>query len=174
MIAILYSIRSAYNVGSIFRTSDAAGIEKIYLCGITPAPIDEYGRARKEISKTALGAEYYVKWEKEKAVGKVINKLKKEGYEIFAIEQDKRAVVFNKQKNIKAKKQKMALIVGDEVRGLPESILKKVDKILEIPMRGKMLKNSRHPAKTKQGKESLNVAVAFGIVAFSLIDQESK
>jgi len=64
MIAILHNIRSLYNVGSIFRTADATGIEKIYLCGITPAPVDQFGKYRQQLTKVSLGAEKYVAWEK--------------------------------------------------------------------------------------------------------------
>lgn len=172
MVAILYNIRSLHNVGSIFRTADAAGIEKIYLCGITPAPIDEFGRERKAISKVALGAERYVEWKKGKATGRVIDGLKDEGYKIFAIEQDKKAIPYNKVKGkwkTEKEKAKFALIVGNEVNGLPKSILKKADKILEIPMQGEIIRQASHPKKTGRGKESLNVAVAFGIVAFYLV-----
>lgn len=152
MIAILYNIRSLYNVGSIFRTADAAGFSKIYLCGITPTPLDRFGKNRPQLSKVALGAEKYLEWEKIKSTSRLIDKLRKDGYKIFAIEQDKRSVAYNKIKA--SKKERIALIVGNEVKGLPKSILDKSDKIIEIPMKGK--------------KESLNVAVAFGVVAFSL------
>jgi tRNA G18 (ribose-2'-O)-methylase SpoU len=150
-------------VGSIFRTADAAGIEKIYLCGITPAPLDVFGKPRRQLTKVSLGAEHYVKWEKVKATSKVINGFKKDGYKIFAIEQSKKSTPYYKlqTKNSRLRrrfggqvKQETALILGNEIKGLPASILKRADKILEIPMRGK--------------KESLNVAVAFGIVVFHL------
>jgi tRNA G18 (ribose-2'-O)-methylase SpoU len=156
MIVILHNIRSLYNVGSIFRTADAAGFSKIYLCGITPTPLDRFGKNRPQISKVALGAEKYIEWEKIKSTSRLIDKLKNPstggGYKIFAVEQDKRSVAYDRIKV--SKKEKIALIVGNEIKGLPKSVLDKSDKILEIPMKGK--------------KESLNVAVAFGIVAFSL------
>ncbi len=154
MIVILYNIRSLHNVGSIFRTADAAGIEKIYLCGITPAPIDSFGRPRQQLTKVSLGAEHYVKWEKVKTASKLIDKLKKEKYKIFAIEQSKKSISYNKLQVLSFKFQSIAIVLGNEVKGLPLSILKRSDKILEIPMFGK--------------KESLNVAVAFGIVVFKL------
>lgn len=158
MIAILYNIRSAHNVGSIFRTADAAGIKEIYLCGITPAPIDKYGRIQKEIAKTALGAEKYVKSEKidVKKTGKLLEELKRGGHEILAIEQSNKSIPYYKYKSATARGSgnNVVLIIGNEVRGLPKSILQKADKILEIPMHGR--------------KESLNVAVAFGVVAFEL------
>ncbi|MEK7149418.1 MAG: RNA methyltransferase [Patescibacteria group bacterium] len=151
MIVILHNIRSLHNVGSIFRTADAAGVEKIYLCGITPKPIDELGRQREQLTKVSLGAEKYIKWEYVKSTNPLISKLKKEGYKIFAIEQNKKSIAYYSLKAI-SYKPKVALVVGNEVKGLPKSVLNKADKILEIPMYGK--------------KESLNVAVAFGIVAF--------
>jgi tRNA G18 (ribose-2'-O)-methylase SpoU len=156
-----------YNVGSIFRTADAAGVEKIYLVGTTPAPLDRFGALRPHIAKVALGAETTVPWEKHQAVGKVIRSLKKSGYRIFAIEQSHKSIPYHKIGALDAKK--IALVVGNEVRGIPDSILKQCDKILEIPMRGALTRHSRHPRVTGKGKESLNVSVAFGIVAFQCI-----
>lgn len=155
MIAIIYNTRSLHNVGSIFRTADAAGIEKLYLCGITPAPVDRFHKVREQIKKVALGAENYVQWEKVKAASGLISRLKKEGYKIFAVEQNKRAIPYYRvTRKQELGTRKIAIVFGNEVRGLPEALLKKCDKILEIPMRGR--------------KESLNVAVAFGIVVFHL------
>lgn len=163
MVVILHNIRSTHNVGSIFRTADAAGSEKIYLCGITPAPRDRFGRVNKKISKVALGAENWILWEKVDRTAAIIEKLKKDGYKILAIEQSKKSVPYYKLK-VKSppageagEKSKVALVLGAEVQGLPPAILRRADKILEIPMRGK--------------KESLNVAVAFGIVVFNLINK---
>lgn len=159
MIVLLYNIRSLYNVGSIFRTADAAGFEKIYLCGITPTPLDRFENKRKELTKVALGAEDYLRWEKigssssPQATISLIKKLKKEGFIICAVEQDERAIPYNKL-SVVYRKSSVALIVGDEVRGVPKSILKYCDYILEIPMLGR--------------KESLNVSVAFGIAAFRI------
>jgi len=167
-IAILYNIRSLHNVGSIFRTADAAGIKKLYLCGITPAPEDVFGRPRQQLTKVSLGAEKYVEWERVKSTGLLIDKLKKDGYKILAIEQSKNSISYNKLPKPYTLNPKLCLIVGSEVKGLPKSILKKADKILEIPMRGAMVRQAHHPRKTRRGKESLNVSVAFGIVAFHL------
>ena len=89
MIAVLHNIRSLHNVGSIFRTADAAGVEKIYLCGITPTPVDQFSKPRQQLTKVSLGAEKYVPWEKVKSTTKLIDKLKGEGWKIFAIEQSK-------------------------------------------------------------------------------------
>jgi 23S rRNA (guanosine2251-2'-O)-methyltransferase len=150
MITVLDNIRSIHNVGSIFRTADALGIEKIYLCGITPSPTDKFGKLRPQFGKVSLGAEKSIKWEKSNAAREVINQLKNNGYKIFAVEQDKKAVPYYKVN----KNNKVALVLGNEIKGLSKSVLTLADKILEIPMTG--------------AKESLNVAIAFGIVAFSL------
>ncbi len=175
MIVILHNIRSLYNVGSIFRTSDAAGVEKIYLCGITPKPIDEFGRLRNDFAKVALGAEKTVEWEYQKSANRLIGKLKDGGYKIFAIEQSNKSEPYYRLKlKGKSKNERIALIVGSEVGGLPKSILNKCDKILEIPMKGKLVKQAGHPKRSGKGKESLNVSVAFGIAAFELVTKTLK
>ena len=157
MIVILHNIRSIYNVGSIFRTADAVGIEKIYLCGITPSPLDRFNAPIQKFTKVSLGAEKTVQWEFIKRTSVVINRLKEGGYKIVAIEQSKKSTPYYKFNPLAGgqKLKKTVLVLGNEVRGLPSSILKKSDTILEIPMYGK--------------KESLNVAVAFGIVSFYFI-----
>jgi len=153
---ILHDIRSLHNVGSIFRTADAAGISKLYLCGITPAPVDRFGRIRPQLAKVSLGAEKTVPWESVSSSGetKLIKKLKKDGYKILAVEQSKKSIPYHRLK-VNGLRLKVAVIMGNEVRGLPRNILKISDKILEIPMRGH--------------KESLNVSVAFGIAIFGLL-----
>lgn len=147
----LHNIRSTHNVGAIFRTADAAGVSKIYLCGYTPAPIDRFGRARTDIAKAALGAEKTVAWESVPDVSKLISQLKKKKYAILAVEQDTKSINYTKGKLGK----KNLIILGNEVDGLEKGILVRCDQILEIPMRGK--------------KESLNVSVAAGVVLFSLV-----
>ncbi len=147
-ILILHNIRSIHNVGSIFRTAEAAGVLKIYLTGYTATPQDRFGRARKEIKKTALGAENIVLWEHILRIGDVFKKLKKEGFLIIGVEQSKHSINYKKIRQ----KQKMAFVFGNEVRGLPLAILKQCDAIAEIPMKGK--------------KESLNVSIAAGIILF--------
>ena len=177
MIVLLDSIRSVQNVGSIFRTADAAGVEKIYLCGITPGPIDQFGRFRPPFVKVSLGAEKTVPWDASahsaRATLKLLVKLKNEGYKIFAVEQDKKAILYYKLKPFaKAQgknKNKLVLIFGNEINGVSRAILKRCDKILEIPMRGAMVRQVHHPRHVGRGKESLNVAVAFGIIIFNLI-----
>ena len=146
---ILHNIRSAYNVGSIFRTADGAGVSKVYLTGYTPEPKDKFGRWRKDISKVALGAEKSIPWEKHKDILELIEKLKYKSFQIVAVEQDKKS---RNYRNLKLK-QKRAFIFGNETEGIEKSILKKADVILEIRMEGK--------------KESLNVSVAVGIILFN-------
>jgi len=150
MVAVLHNIRSLTNVGSIFRTADGAGVSKLFLCGITGAPIDQWGRARRLVKKVALGAEQYVPWEKATSTLRVMRALKTAGYTLYAVEQAKHAKPYYSVKN--QHPSRIALILGSETRGLPRGALNFADAILEIPMAGK--------------KESLNVAVAFGIVAY--------
>ena len=149
-ILILDNIRSVENVGAIFRTADAAGIDKIYLVGYTSAPLDRFGRKRGDLAKSALGAEEFVKWEQKKTIQPLITKLKKEGYLIIALEQDKKSIDYKKVKL----QNKNAFIMGTEVTGVSKEVLKKSDIIAEIPMLGK--------------KESLNVSVACGIALFRI------
>jgi len=153
MVVIFSDIRSVHNVGSMFRTADAAGISKIYLTGITAEPTDRFGKILPQFNKVALGAEKSVPWEKVKSASHLITALKKDGFTICAVEQASNSVPYTSARNVDM--NKLALIMGNEVMGLSKHILKKSDIILEIPMRGK--------------KESLNVSVAFGIVAFGLI-----
>ncbi len=157
LAVIAHDVRSVHNVGSIFRTADAAGVEKIYLCGITPTPLDRFTQVRPDFAKVALGAEDYIAWESAKTTMEVVDRLKEEGYEIFALEQSARSVPYYdvaRDPKLAHADARVAIIVGNEVKGLPPSILTASDRILEIPMMGK--------------KESLNVAVAFGIAAFGL------
>ncbi len=155
---ILHNVRSLHNVGAIFRTADAAGVTKIYLTGYTPGPYDFFGKLRKDFAKTALGSEKFVLWEQQKNIAALLGRLKKEKVFIVSLEQAKRAVPYGrlaaKYKKALKRHTELALIVGNEVRGLSPAILKKSDAIIEIPMRGK--------------KESLNVSVAAGIALYSL------
>lgn len=157
-IIILHNIRSVQNVGAMFRTADAAGINKIYLTGYTPAPLDRFGRKRKDLAKSALGAEAFVPWESKKGIFPLLAKLKREKYLIIGIEQAKNSIDYKK---VSARGgpaygwKKLAFIVGAEVTGIPQTILKKCDLIAEIPIRGK--------------KESLNVSVALGIALFKIL-----
>ena len=173
IVVILHNIRSIHNVGSIFRTADAAGCKRIYLCGITPTPTDRFGKIRPQFAKVSLGAEKSVKWEKVRNTVPLIKKLKNlptgGGYKIFAVEQSKNSIPYFKLPKSYILHSKFCLVLGSEVRGLPPSVLKRADKILEIPMRGAMVRQAHHPRRVGRGKESLNVSVAFGIVIFQLI-----
>ncbi len=152
LVIILHNVRSLHNVGSVLRTADGVGAAKVYMTGYTPSPTDEMGRVRKEIAKTALGAESSVTWEHVPDISRLVAKLKKEGFFIVALEQSGRAVdyrVFRPQ-------FPLALIAGNEVRGLSGALLEKTNACVMLPMRGK--------------KESLNVSVAVAIAAYRLTD----
>ena len=155
---ILHNIRSLHNVGSCFRTGDGAGVSKIFLTGYTGAPEDRFGRSEKIIAKVALGAERSVLWERARDISRLIARLKKEKFFVVALEQSPKSVDYKKLfvKYGKAIKKSLglALIMGNEVRGISKQILKKCDAVIEIPMHGK--------------KESLNVAVASGIALFEV------
>jgi tRNA G18 (ribose-2'-O)-methylase SpoU len=153
-ILIIHDIRSVVNVGAMFRTADAVGIDKIYLTGYTPTPLDRFGRKRGDLAKSALGAEEFVSWEYKKSLVALLKKLKQEKYLIIGIEQDKKSIDY---KTLRLRSgQKKVFIIGAEVTGIPKNILKKCDIIAEIPMRGK--------------KESLNVSVACGIALFRILN----
>lgn len=149
---ILYNIRSVHNVGSIFRTSECAGVSKIYCIGETPTPIDKFGKPRKDFVKVSLGSEKNIDWKYSKTISPILNKLKKEKYNIIAIEQFGNSVDYKKAKPFA---HKNVFIMGNEVSGIPESILKKCDQVAEIKMLGE--------------KESLNVSVAFGVAIFRIL-----
>lgn len=146
-ISVLDNIRSAYNVGSIFRTSDGAGINKLFLCGITPTPDNQ------RIGKTALGAECCVQWEHSWSIIETIEKLKKNGYYIISLEGGESSRnIFDALPEIKQQSNPIALIVGNEVSGIDPEAVKLSSLCIYIPMEGI--------------KESLNVATAFGIAAY--------
>jgi len=145
---IIHDVRSVQNVASIFRTAAAAGIGTIYLVGLTPTPVDRFGRQRKDFAKIALGSEHIVSWEHYKSIVSIFKKLKKEKFYIIGLEQSKNSIDYKK---VKAKK-KTAIVVGNEVKGLPKKVLDKCDVVAEIPMPGQ--------------KESLNVSIALAIALF--------
>ncbi|MEI6296778.1 MAG: TrmH family RNA methyltransferase [bacterium] len=149
---ILDNIRSNFNVGSIFRIADCAGIKKVFLVGVTPSPIDRFGRDNKELKKVSLGGENSVSWEKVSSVSRLIGKLKKDGFEIVSLEQGANSIDYKKFKI----KSPTVIILGNEVNGIPKNILDKSDKTIEIKMEGK--------------KESLNVAVATAVVLFRILE----
>lgn len=156
MLIILHNIRSKFNVGSIFRTADACGaVSKIYLCGYTPAPIDHRGKPNSGLLKVSLGAEKFIAWEQIKQTWRLLDRLKKQGYAIYGVELSESAVPYFEVKLPAKQRQKTVLVLGNEVKGLSPALLKRTDQLIEIPMYGQ--------------KESLNVAVAFGIVIYGLI-----
>ena len=136
----------------MFRTADAAGVSKVILSGYTPGPTDPRGKPRKEFVKVSLGAENFVPWERAGRLATVLQKLKKEGYTVVGVEQHPRAKNFFK---FNPPRGKLAVVMGNEVRGLSPQAIKLCDALIEIPMRGK--------------KESLNVSVACGIVLYTLL-----
>lgn len=150
-VLILHDIRSSENVGAMFRTADAAGISKIYLTGYTPDPVDRFGRDRKDIAKSALGAEKMIAWEHVESVEILLKKLREEDFFIIAIEQDETSQDYKKI----MLSGKTVFIMGNEVQGIPKEILTMCDAIAEIPMKGK--------------KESLNVSVALGVALFRML-----
>src|SRR5262245_23279130 len=103
LVAVLHDIRSIHNVGSMFRTADGVGISKIYLCGITPTPLDRFGKFIPQFSKVSLGAEEHMLWEKAASASRVIKKLKSEGYTIVAVEQAKNSIAYHSSKAKRAK-----------------------------------------------------------------------
>ncbi len=156
-IIVLDNIRSAHNVGSIFRTAAFFGIKEIYLCGETASPIDKYGRARSDIAKVALGAEKIVCWTYFTSSLRAIRALKKRGIKILSIEQDKNAEDIG---NLRLHtKTDVALVFGNEVTGVSPKILKISDGIFEISALGL--------------KESLNVSVACGVAVYSLVTRKT-
>jgi tRNA G18 (ribose-2'-O)-methylase SpoU len=154
LIPVLADLRSVHNVASIFRTADAAGCKEIVLTGFTPSPFDRFGKVRKDFAKVALGAEKHFAIRHFKQIGSAIRALKKEGKLIVALEQDKESTPYDSFKRKFPRENAVALLVGNEPDGISPAILKKVDAVIEIPMRG--------------AKESLNVAVAFGIAAYEI------
>jgi len=156
LVLIIHNVRSAYNVGSLFRTADGAGVDCIFLTGYTPTPSKKdmiyMTKAEKELSKTALGAEKNILWKKKKSFGSVREMLHQDGYEVIALEQSLRSMDY---RAYTPEKKKIALVVGNEVSGVDEKILRQCDQILEIPMYGE--------------KNSLNVSVAGGIALYSIV-----
>lgn len=146
---VLENIRSAHNVGAIFRTADGAGVSKIYLVGHTPTPTDRFGRPNPKIAKTALGAEKTLPYEYFETITALITKLHEESVAVVVVEQHVRAVDYHTMSFPKP----TAFIFGNEVDGVSDAACEAADAVVEIPMVGK--------------KESLNVAVSAGIILFN-------
>jgi 23S rRNA (guanosine2251-2'-O)-methyltransferase len=147
IVVVLENIRSGYNVGSVFRTADAFLLQAIYICGYTAYP------PHKEIKKTALGADETVEWKYFKTVKEAIDKLRNEGYRIFAVEQAVNSRLLQ-QAEFK-KEEKLAVIFGNEVTGVEQSTIELSDGCIEIPQLGM--------------KHSLNIATAAGVVLWELV-----
>jgi tRNA G18 (ribose-2'-O)-methylase SpoU len=146
VVAVLENVRSAYNVGSVFRTADAFLLEGIYICGYTAYP------PHKEIRKTALGAEETVPWKYFKNISDAINELRQNGYKIYSVEQAQGSTPlhqFNQQS------RKVAVVFGNEVTGVEQTTIALTDGCIEIPQFGM--------------KHSLNVSVAAGVVLWEII-----
>ena len=148
--ALLNNVRSLYNVGSIFRTADGARLSKLYLCGYTGFP-----PARK-VLKTSLGATETVPWQRHACAVECARELKQQGVSIVLLEQTDRSEPFDQA----AFSYPLCLVVGNEIEGIDPELVKLADQSIEIPMYGV--------------KNSLNVAIAFGIAAFHLIGQYQK
>jgi tRNA G18 (ribose-2'-O)-methylase SpoU len=152
IIVVLDDVRSLHNIGSVFRTSDAFLIEKIYLCGITATP------PNKEIHKTALGATETVAWEYAKNVLEIVQQLKSEKIKVYSVEQTENAIIldhFQPETNTT-----YALLFGNEVKGVSQEAIDASDGVLEIPQLG--------------SKHSLNISVSAGIVIWDLFQKISR
>ena len=147
VVAVLENVRSAYNVGSVFRTADAFLLEAVYLCGYTAFP------PHKEIRKTALGAEETVSWKHFKKVDEALEELKALGYKIYVVEQVENSRKLNDVKFDRG--EKIAVVFGNEVTGVEQSTIEKCAGCIEIPQAGM--------------KHSLNIAVAAGVVLWELV-----
>jgi len=149
-IVVLENIRSAHNVGSIFRTADGAGVSQLYLVGYTPAPTDRFGREVPEIKKTSLGATHTVPWSVESSGVDVVRALQAQGVWVVVVEQTDNAVDFY---DYRAPSEKpVAYIFGNEIDGVTPVVVAAANQVVEVPMYGV--------------KESLNVAVTVGIVLY--------
>lgn len=152
-VLVLHDIRSVHNVGALFRTADAVGINRIIISGFTPAPIDRFGRLRPDITKAALGAEQSVPWETAVDCITLLQNYRDRGYVIIGLEQADQSVDY---KDI-VRSEKMVFVLGTETTGMSSELLQECTVIAEIPMRGI--------------KESLNVSVAAGILLYRVLDQ---
>ena len=152
-VGVLDNVRSAHNVGSIFRTAEGVGINHIYLCGLSPSP-----KANTALTKAALGAENRISWTEEANAPHLVARLKADGYQIIVLEALPQAGnVFALNESMFKKIDKIALVVGNEPAGVDPAVIALADQILFIPMAGM--------------KSSLNVSVAFGITAYTLLSK---
>jgi len=156
IVIIAHNLRSSHNIGSLLRTADAMGVEKVYLTGYTPYPKEQHdkrlphiaNKVHKAIAKTALGAENTVAWQKQPDIFPVIEALKKQEYRIIGLEQSKKSIKLQDY----LPEDKIVIIIGREVDGIEPEVLGECHKIIEIPMLGK--------------KESLNVVQASAMALY--------
>lgn len=171
LVVVLDDVRSLYNVGSVFRSSDAFRVEAIYLCGITATPDDVRGedgavirscslKASQEIHKTALGAEESVAWRYFNSAVEAVESLRADGYEVIAVEQCHGSTMLGDFRPSPSDKKKYAVVLGNEVKGVHQEVVDKCDRCLEIPQYGT--------------KHSLNVSVTAGIIIWHFADAYSK
>ncbi len=151
---VLENIRSAHNVGAIFRTADGAGVTKIFLTGYTPAPIDRFGRVQSEISKTSLGASTYIPWESVTNIIETITQLQQTGVRVVSVEQSDQSVDYQTVSNT----MPTAYVFGNEVEGVSVETIQASDCVVDIAMSGQ--------------KESLNVATTVGVICFAHRDSQ--
>ncbi|QQS61011.1 MAG: hypothetical protein IPN70_03950 [Candidatus Moraniibacteriota bacterium] len=163
IVILAHNIRSAHNIGALFRTADGFGVSKIFLSGYSPVPYKENSlyknKGQKEIEKTALGAEKNIPWEYFSKLSSVLERIHKEGFFLVALEQSPKSIPFHNE--IIRKKTQLAILLGNEVLGVHGKTLKKMDAICEIPMRGK--------------KNSFNVIIACAVFlgAIRYFDKDS-
>jgi 23S rRNA (guanosine2251-2'-O)-methyltransferase len=150
IIIVLDNVRSLNNVGSVFRTADAFLVEAIYLCGITGTP------PNKDIQKTALGSTETVSWKHFKTTTEAVLELKENNYDVYSIEQTESAVMLNAF--MPSKEHKLAIVFGNEVKGVEQEVIDLSKGVIEIPQVG--------------SKHSLNIAVSVGVVVWDLFQKK--
>ncbi len=149
---IIHNVRSAHNVGSLLRTADGLGVSRVFLTGYTGAPIDRFGRKDTKISKVSLGAEESVPWERRE-IGELFSELHAHNVEVVALEQAPQAIPLHEYTPTRA----VALVVGNEVDGIEDSVIARADVVVHIPMKGE--------------KESLNVSNAGAIALYAITEK---
>jgi 23S rRNA (guanosine2251-2'-O)-methyltransferase len=154
VVVVLDNVRSLYNTGAFFRTSDACGVERLMLCGVTPRP-DQGGRQRRAIAKTALGAELVVPWQHEPDTATAVKSLSDGGYHIVAVETMSDAVDLYEW----TPRWPLCLVFGHEKEGVTNGLGDHIETYVRIPMLGE--------------KRSLNVATAAGVVLYELLRRRS-
>ncbi len=154
LVGVLDNIRSAQNVGSIFRTSEAVNLHHLYLCGLTPTPASNIA-----LIKSSLGSEERVAWSVHNNAVQAVNNLKSEGWQIIALECHPQAQNLFSSQRSNIIPEKVALVVGNEPAGIDPGVLELADQVLYIPMAGQ--------------KTSINVAVAYGVAVYGLISSWS-